>query len=136
MPSAPTTAAPAIATAPHRPRRGRSTTPPATTPAPTTVAPVVTYPTPSAAVVQQIIRDIWPDDLEDRAIEIADRESNFVATAQNSCCYGIFQMHFSAHRSWLDDLGVTRAEQLFDVETNVLAAYVLYQRSGGWGPWT
>ena len=109
--------------------------PAATTPA-TTVKPVVNYPTPSAAAVQQIIRDVWPDELEDRAIEIADRESNFVATARNSCCYGVFQIHWTAHKSWLAGLGITSPEQLFDVTNNAYAAYALYQRSGGWGPWS
>ena len=85
--------------------------------------------------MKQIIRDVWPDDLEERALEIANRESRFVPTAKNFCCYGLFQIYFEVHKSWLDDLGVTRAEQLFDPLTNARAAYTLYQRSGGWGPW-
>ena len=79
---------------------------------------------------------MWPDELEDRAIEIAWRESNFIPTAQNSCCYGVFQMHWDAHNGWLAGLGITSPEQLFDVTDNAYAAYALYQRSGGWGPWT
>jgi LysM repeat protein len=134
VPAPPTSAAPAT-TAPPTTTKPVTTTAP-TTATPTTVKPVVTYATPSAAAVQQIIRDVWPDELEDRAIEIADRESNFVATAQNFCCYGIFQMHWTAHQSWLAGLGVTTPEQLFDVTTNAYVAYALYQRSGGWGPWT
>jgi len=44
-------------------------------------------------------------------------------------------MHWEAHRSWLDDMGVTSRDQLFDARTNIEAAYALYQRNGGWGPW-
>jgi hypothetical protein len=138
VPSPPTTAAPAPAQT--APATTATTAKPVTTPAPTTAAPTtvrpVTYPTPSAAAVQQIIRDVWPDELEDRAIEIADRESDFVATARNSCCYGVFQMHWEAHKSWLSGVGITSPAQLFDVTTNAYVAYALYQRSGGWGPWT
>jgi hypothetical protein len=59
-----------------------------------------------------------------------------VVTAQNSCCYGIFQMHWTAHQSWLSGLGITTPQQLFDPTVNARAAYTLYQRAGGWGPWT
>ncbi|HWM18070.1 MAG TPA: LysM peptidoglycan-binding domain-containing protein [Ilumatobacteraceae bacterium] len=121
-----TTAPPATAPAP-------TTTAPTTT-APATTAPVVTAP-PAPAAIEAIIREIWPDDLEARALEIAWRESGYRANAQNWCCYGLFQIHWNAHRSWLDDFGVTTATQLFDARTNARVAYALYQRSGGWGPW-
>ncbi len=124
-----------------------ATTPAATTPAttakpvtttapPTTLKPVVTYPTISAAAAEQIIRDVWPDELEDRAIEIAMRESNLTVTAKNSCCYGLFQINWNPHKQWLAGLGVTSPEQLFDGTTNAYAAYALYLAAGGWGPWT
>ena len=32
-------------------------------------------------------------------------------------------------------MGVDSAEDLFDPYVNARAAYMLYQRSGGWGPW-
>ena len=79
---------------------------------------------------------MWPDELEARAIEIATRESTLVATAKNSCCYGLFQINWESHKAWLAGLGVTSPDQLFDAATNARAAYALYQRSGGWGPWT
>ncbi len=79
---------------------------------------------------------MWPDELEERALEIAFRESRFVPTARNSCCYGIFQIYWSVHRSWLADIGITSDQQLYDPATNARAAYALYQRAGGWGPWT
>ncbi|MEM9748544.1 MAG: LysM peptidoglycan-binding domain-containing protein [Actinomycetota bacterium] len=100
----------------------------------TTTVPVRDVPE-TADEIQQLIRDIWPDDLEERAIEIAFRESRFDPRAKNFCCYGIFQIYWSVHRSWLADLGVTSDEQLYDPETNITAALVLYERAGGWGPW-
>jgi hypothetical protein len=84
--------------------------------------------------VEQIIRDAWPDDLEDRAIAIARRESNLAPRAANFCCYGLFQIYYRWHKSWLTSIGITRARQLLDPKLNALAAYKLYQRNG-WGPW-
>jgi hypothetical protein len=86
--------------------------------------------------VEQIIRDVWPDDLEDRALTIATRESRLIPTARNYCCHGLFQIYWSIHRGWLADYGVTSVEQLYDAETNARMALVLFQRAGGWGPWS
>lgn len=137
-----TTAAPPTTSAPTRTTPSTAPPPaPSTTraPAPTTAAP----PTTSAPArtytrdqIIQIIRDVWPDDQEERAILVVQRESNFRPTAKNSCCYGLFQIYYQVHRSWLAGMGVTSAEQLYDPLTNVRAAYTLYQRSGGWGPWS
>ena len=91
--------------------------------------------TPSSETIKQIIRDAWPDELEDRAIEIAYRESRFVPTASNFCCHGLFQMYWDVHKVWLDDIGITSVDQLYDPTTNARAAYALYQRAGGWDPW-
>jgi LysM repeat protein len=98
----------------------------------TTVAPTRTY---TRDEVMQIIRAVWPDELEERAIEIATRESNLIPTARNSCCFGLFQMYFNVHKSWLGSLGVTSSSQLFDPTVNANAALALYNRAGGWGPW-
>jgi LysM repeat protein len=87
------------------------------------------------AQVIQIIRDVWPDQLEDHAIFIATRESNLVPTARNFCCLGLFQLYFSVHAFWLSQLGITSADQLLDPRTNARAAYALYQRSGSFAPW-
>jgi hypothetical protein len=94
--------------------------------------PARTY---TAAEVEAIIRDVWPDDLEDEALRIARRESNLQPTARNACCYGLFQIYFTVHRGWLSALGITSAEQLFDPHKAATAGYALYQRSGGWAPW-
>ncbi|MEK7292705.1 MAG: LysM peptidoglycan-binding domain-containing protein [Actinomycetota bacterium] len=84
--------------------------------------------------VEQIIRDVWPDDLENRAIAIAQRESNLAPRAANRCCYGLFQIYYRWHKNWLPSVGVTSAKQLLNPKLNALAAYKLYQRNG-WGPW-
>jgi LysM repeat protein len=144
-PTTPSTSAPTASTnnsSSGSTNRGASPTPaapaPRTTTAPTTTAAPPTPPaawSASADQVQTIIRDVWPDELEDRALEIAWRESNYRPTAKNNCCYGVFQIYWSVHRSWLADLGITSAEQLFDPTLNARAALTLYQRAGGWGPW-
>ena len=108
--------------------------PVASQPAPTTTAaPARTY---TAAEVEAIIREVWPDDLEDEALRIARRESGLKATAKNSCCYGLFQLYFTVHQKWLSGVGVTSAGQLLDPLVNANAALTLYNRAGGWGPWT
>jgi LysM repeat protein len=137
-PAPPPTATPApaattptpAATAPPR----RSTPVTTTPPAPTTTAPSRPSAVPPSRAVE-IIREVWPDDLEERAIDIAWRESNHRSNVNNYCCYGLFQIHWNAHRSWLSTLGVTSVSQLFDPVVNTNVAYALYQRSGGFGPW-
>jgi LysM repeat protein len=125
----PTTAAPTTAA---------PTTAAPTTAAPTTAAPTTQPPPPPPAPeeVERIIREVWPDELEERALQIAWRESGYQADVRNYCCFGLFQIYWEVHRGWLADMGVTSAEQLYDAETNTRAAYALYERSGGWGPWT
>jgi Putative peptidoglycan binding domain len=85
--------------------------------------------------VEQIIRDVWPDELEDHALAIATRESRLVPTARNACCWGLFQLHWRAHRSWLVGMGITDPAQLLDARTNATAALALYQQAG-WSPWS
>jgi LysM repeat protein len=88
--------------------------------------------------VAQIIREEWPDDLEERAIQIARRESKLnpaVIGIPNNCCFGLFQIYHRWHKTWLPDVGVNRPEQLLDPRLNARAAYRLFQRNNGWGPW-
>ena len=84
----------------------------------------------------QFIRDAWPDQLEERALAIAQRESNLQPSAfsGSKCCYGLFQIYYRWHTGWLPEVGVTSPAQLFDPRLNAAAAYRLYQRNG-WGPW-
>lgn len=116
-----------------------ATTQPATTQPPATTAPPSTQPQAPAntftkAEVAQIIRDVWPDALEDEAIRIATRESNLIPTVHNACCYGLFQIYYTAHRTWLASIGVTSAAQLYDPRINASAALALYNIAG-WAPW-
>jgi hypothetical protein len=129
-------AKPVVTTAPPAPTAPPTTVKPTTT----TVKPTTTTAPPPAPVstaeVQALIREIWPDELEERALQIAYRESNYKSSAYNgSCCYGVFQINWSSHKSWLDDYGITSTNDLLDARKNITAAYALYQRSGGWGPW-
>lgn len=101
------------------------------------LAPAVGDPGPSDGDVVSIIRDVWsgePADVVDKAVRTAWRESNWVPTVRNFCCFGLFQIYYSQHRAWLGDYGVNQASDLFDPRTNATVALALYQ-AAGWGPW-
>ena len=100
-------------------------------PTPTIYPPDRTY---TAAEVEAIIREIWPDELEEEALRIAKRESRLNPRAQNYCCYGLFQIYYNVHKKWLAEMGITSGEQLLDPTTAAKAGLKLYQRNG-WGPW-
>ncbi len=123
-----TTAAPSTAVA----TTAVAATAPRPTAAPTTTVPPRTY---TRDEIIQIIRDVWPDDQEDKAIAVATRESSLIPTAQNYCCYGLFQIYYTVHRMWLNAMGISSAEMLYDPVLNTKASYQLYLRAGGWGPW-
>jgi len=86
-----------------------------------------------------IIREVWPDELEETALFVAKRESNYVHTVvggRNDCCLGLFQIYWSVHQSWLTKAGITAPSQLLDARTNAEAALALYRRNGNsWRPW-
>lgn len=113
------------------PSGGQAPAPAAQTPAPA-AAPVKNL---TPAENEAIIRAAWPDELEEEALRIARRESNLRNNAKNWCCYGLFQIHWNAHKSWLAGIGITKPEQLFDPTVNANAAYALYQRAGSFRPW-
>ena len=91
---------------------------------------------PPPKTIEEIIRSEWPDELEDHAVQIAFRESRFVPTAHNYCCHGLFQIYWTIHRGWLAALGIDSVDDLYDPVLNARAAYALYQRANGWGPWS
>jgi murein DD-endopeptidase MepM/ murein hydrolase activator NlpD len=94
-------------------------------------------PTPaSPEVVERIIRDVWPDALEETALAIAWRESHYEPGAQSQCCSGLFQIYYDVHKGWLAELGINSRNDLYHPRTNAEAAFALYQRAGGWGPWS
>ena len=88
----------------------------------------------TAAQSEAIIREIFPDSQENRAVAIAKRESKLNAASYNYCCVGLFQIYFTAHRSTLAAIGITSAQELLDARKNTLAAFTIYKRSG-WGAW-
>ena len=94
--------------------------------------PTRTY---TRAEVEQIVRDVWPDELENDALFVVQRESRFNPTARSYCCLGLFQINWRSHRSWLANYGVTDPTQLLDPEVNARMGLVTWQRSGSWRPW-
>ena len=110
---------------------GKSVCVPATAP----IAPPP--PTFTRAEIIQFIRDAWPDELEERALAIAQRESKLRprAVSGSGCCYGLFQIYYRWHKTWLPNFGVNSAQDLLDPRLNAAAAYRMYQRNNGWGPW-
>lgn len=114
-----------------------ATAPPAAAP-PTTRPPATVTPSKqnwSQDEVIAIIRQVWPDELEEKAIAIAWRESKHRPGVRNYCCFGVFQIYWNVHKGWLSSIGVTAAEQLYNPLVNAQAALMLYNRAGGWGPW-
>lgn len=102
------------------------------------VDPPVTAPAPPVGDVEAVIRSVWPDELEDRALAIATRESRLQPGVinRNGSATGLFQIMWTVHRGWLcPQLGVCAQSDLQDARTNAEAAYALYLRDGGWGPW-
>jgi len=131
----PTTTAPPATAPPTTKPRVTTTTVKTTTP-PVTAPPITSAPrTYTKDEIVQIIREEWPDHLEEKALAIVYRESRFNPLAKNSCCYGLFQINWNAHKSWLVTIGVTSATQLLDPRVNAHAAYIVYQRSGSFAPW-
>ena len=104
-------------------------------PAPAQVVPSAQ--TFTRAEVVQFIRDAWPDELEERALAIAQRESKLQPRAVNGskCCYGLFQIYYRWHKTWLPNVGVNSAQDLLNPRLNAIAAFRMYQRNNGWGPW-
>ncbi|MET0145146.1 MAG: hypothetical protein ABW328_10225 [Ilumatobacteraceae bacterium] len=136
----------ARAPAPTSPPTVATTTPPAAIAAgaPSTEALCGAMPTnngapagtPDAAQVEAIIREVWPDDVEVRALCIAKREAKLRADLNNWCCYGVFALYFDYVPSDLKaTYGVDHPSDLYDARTNISIAYQVYLR-GGWKPWS
>ena len=89
--------------------------------------------------VVAIIREVWPDEHEENALFVAQRESKLnpkVVGGTRNCCVGLFQIYYSVHRSWLSSVGVTEPAQLLDPRVNAQAALALFKRNGNsWKPW-
>ena len=89
--------------------------------------------------VVAIIREVWPDEHEENALFVAQRESKLnpkVVGGTRNCCVGLFQIYYSVHRSWLSTVGVTEPAQLLDPRVNAQAALAMFKRNGNsWKPW-
>lgn len=94
--------------------------------------PSVRYTRAQAAAV---IKEVFPQRLHARALAIAQRESKLNALSYTWCCVGLFQINWWAHKSWLKNIGVTKAAHLRDARVNARAALEMYKRNSGWGPW-
>ncbi|MGA0132702.1 MAG: LysM peptidoglycan-binding domain-containing protein, partial [Ilumatobacteraceae bacterium] len=71
--------------------------------------------------VVAIIREVWPDDLEENALYVARRESNLkpsVVGGKNGCCIGLFQIYWSVHQAWLQNSGISKPSELLDPRVN------------------
>lgn len=91
-------------------------------------------PQPPPRTTEEMIRDVWPDNLEERALRIAYRESRYECCVRTWCCFGVFQIYLDIHRPWLNEMGIYTIADLYDPLTNIKAAYHLYELDG-WNPW-
>lgn len=105
--------------------------------------------------VECIVRDVWPDDLEERALAVIFGESPSGVVARTFAdgrrCkeyggdlrktgpngeIGPMQIFYEANRRFIKRLGYTKAD-LFDVRVNITVGYELYRQSKtGWRNWT
>jgi Transglycosylase SLT domain len=107
-------------------------TPPRPKPTPAPAPPAVSH---TNEQIESLIRRVFPDDEEEKALAVAWRESRHDPRAYNGwCCYGLFQIYFDANAKLLATVGITSAAQLFDPVLNTTAAFALFRRSG-WAPW-
>jgi hypothetical protein len=131
-----TTAKPSATTAKPAPKP----TAPAAKPAPTTAKPSPTTTAKpnrqySPEEVKSLIRQMWPADSVDKALDVAWKESNYLAGADNGwCCLGVFQINFASHQWRLAARGLGRGG-LFDARVNIEIALEIF-REQGWSPWT
>jgi LysM repeat protein len=107
------------------------------TQAPTTTQPPKYVPTKTFTrdELEKFVRDAWPDNLEENAFYVVQRESRWNPLARNSCCIGLFQLNWKSHKSWMKDYGITDASELLNPEINAKLAYVTWKRSDSWRPW-
>ena len=131
-----TTAKSAVTTAKPAPK----STAPAAKPTPTTAKPAPTTTAKpnrqySMEEVKSLIRQMWPADSVDKALDVAWKESNYLAGADNGfCCLGVFQINYASHQRRLAARGLGR-NGLFDARVNIDIALEIF-REQGWSPWT
>lgn len=85
----------------------------------------------------------WPDDdtyLDQLSTIIHGESRGYPNARSHTSDFGLTQINWPVHRSWLADYGVTEPEQLYDPQTNLRAALWLFLRAemaygDGWQPW-
>jgi Transglycosylase SLT domain len=78
---------------------------------------------------------MWPADSLEKALDVAWKESNYLARADNGiCCLGVFQINYGSHKRRLAARGLGR-EGLFDARVNIEIAIEIFNEQG-WSPWT
>jgi hypothetical protein len=82
--------------------------------------------------MEQTIRRLWPDDSEDKAVQVAWCESRFDPGATNGSHRGLFQMNWRLHWKRAFPFG---ADGLYDPVVNIQAALSLFI-DVGWSAWS
>lgn len=134
----PATTAPKPATTAPKPATTAKVVATTTAPKPTTTVPkATTAPSQSWSndAVVELIRQMWPADSLEKALDVARKESGYRAKVYNgSCCYGVFQIHYGAHKRRLAARGLG-LEALYDPRVNIEIALEIFNEQG-WSPWT
>jgi hypothetical protein len=129
----PNTAAALGLPAPVTSRSSSSVTPPSPAAAPAAAA---SYRHPVVAVERWhavAVASGWPEQDWKRLSCIIHRESGGRADARNaSSAAGLLQIMWSAHGSWIGG----PASQLLDGATNLRLGRQVFERAGGWSPWS
>lgn len=83
------------------------------------------------------IREVWPEEHETTAIQVAYKESGLSPTARgcDGDCFGLFQIHYTPNRRLIASMGIENPEELLDPVVNSTVAYRLF-REAGWKPWS
>ena len=132
-PATPATEATQAPTAP--PETSPPPPPPVETAAPAPVGNPASGRVATTDEVQALIREIWPDDIEERALKIAYNEAKWRPDLHNWCCYGVFALYYDFVPANLKArYGVDEPSDLYDARTNISIAYEIYLLSG-WDPW-
>lgn len=129
--AAPTTRPPAPTTGATAPP---TTRPPTTAPRPT-APPTTAAARYSSDQVVALIRELWPADSVDKALEVARLESGYRNWAYNGhCCYGVFQINYAAQKRRLAARGLG-LEGLYNPRVNISIALEIFLEQG-WSPWS
>ena len=104
-------------------------------PSSTTAAPPaqVSAPPNTSCSTQDLIRAIWPDDVEDWAIGIAWRESRCTNVQNREGASGQFQLMMPMHATFM--AAVCGSADWANAECNIRTALKLYEGVGK-GPWS